>query len=278
MNVLIILLTVAVSLIKLGQGLGVDIKHFVTHANRWLVFKGVIVAVVFVPILFLILLLIFQPTTAVALAIICLGVAPAADLSARQAKTLGGDQQLAESVLAIIALISIFTVPLLLKFFEITLGLHLNVQYSHVIIQVAIAQFMPMIISIILRYFFPKLVDFAKYIITGASLMLVICFIVFIILNLATFSEFKINGYVAIIIAISSAFVLGVLFAGKNPKNQIALAIESSMRSPGLAFLIASGNFAKERVDQAMAPFLVTMTCTIIICTLGLKLLQKYWK
>lgn len=275
MSLLIILLTLAVSFIKLGQGLDIDLKHLITHPNRWLVFRGVLAAVFLVPLLFLILLLIFQPPTAITLAIICLGVAPAADLSTRQVETLGGDVKLAESVLLISSLISIVTAPLLLKFFEMILGMHINVHFTHIIRQFAVAQFIPMILSVTLRYFFPKLLNIAKYIITGATLLLIFCFIIIIIQKHAAFNEFKINGYVAVIIVTVGAFILGILVAGKNPKSQIALAIESSARNPGLAFLIAAENFAAERVNLAIVPLLVTTASTIIICTLLLKLVQK---
>lgn len=191
---------------------------------------------------------------------------------------MGGNTHLAESILLISSLISIVTAPLLVKFFEMILGLHINVDFTHIIKQFAIAQFIPIILSVTLRYFFPKLIDIAKYVITGATLLLILCFIIIIIQKHAAFGEFKINAYVALITVTVSAFILGILFAGKNPKSQIALAIASGLRNPGLAFLIASENFAKERVELAMMPLLVTTVVSVIVCTLLLKLLQKQWK
>jgi predicted Na+-dependent transporter len=193
-------------------------------------------------------------------------------------ETLGGNAKLAESILLISSLISIVTAPLLLKFYEMISGLHLDVTFSHIIRQFAVAQFIPIVLSVTLRYFFPKLLNISKYIIRGASLLLFICFMIIIWQKQAAFGEFRINGYVAIIIITASAFILGTLIAGKNPKNQIALAIESAMRNPGLAFLIAAENFAAERVNLAIVPLLVTMAGTIIVCTLLLKLLQKHWQ
>lgn len=275
MSLLPILLTTAVSLIKFGQGLDIDFRHLIMHVNRWLVFRGVLAVVFLVPLLFLILILIFQPTIAITLAIICIGVAPAADLSTRQVKLFGGNGHLAESILLISALISIMTAPLLLKFYDIVLRLHLEVQFTQVIKQVAVAQFFPIILSIILRKIFSKLISIAKYITICATLLLIICFVMIIIQKHTAFTEFRIQAYIAIIVVSIGAFALGVLFAGKDFKNQISLAIESSARNLGLAFLIAGENFSTERANLAMIPFLVTTIVTITACTILLKNFQK---
>lgn len=277
MSILLVALTIAISLIKLGQGLESDFRHLVTTANWWLILRGVLAAVILVPILFLVLILIFKPSTAITLAIMCMAVSPAADLSTNQVEKLGGDKHLAEGVLLISSLISIATAPLLLKLFELILELHLEIDLKEVVQQVAIAQFIPVMLSLVLRKIFPNLKNLASYLINIASVLLICCFILIIIQKHTTFAEFKINAYIAIILVTSSAFILGAMLAGNNFKQQIALAIESSMRNPGLAFLIASENFSVERANLAMVPYLVTTMGTIIICTLIFKSLHRYF-
>jgi BASS family bile acid:Na+ symporter len=274
-NLLIILLAVAVGLIRFGQGLTINLKDIITHTDRSLILRGVLTSVVFVPIVFLILILIFQPVKAIALAIIIMGISPAANLSTRQVEILQGDNGLAEIVQFISALMTIITAPILLNFFSTILELHVKVKFTAVIEEISVVQFAPVILSIVFRKLLPQLTKFGEQITKGASILLVISFIAIIIQKHAAFGKFNFNGYLAIIIATISAFLLGVLFAGKNARAQIALALESGMRNPGLGFLIARGAFPKERVDLAMVPYVVTIVGTIIFCTLLLKLFQK---
>ncbi len=53
------------------------------------------------------------------------------------------------------------------------------------------------------------------------------------------------------------------------------MAIESGLRNPGLAYLIASENFIAEKVTMAMVPYLATSISTIMVCTFLLKLIHK---
>jgi predicted permease len=115
---LLVLLTIAVSLIKLGQGFDFDFNTVFTKKNNRHILKGVIVGVFLVPLLFAILILIFKPTTRVMAVLIIMAISPAADMSVQQVKRLGGSEPLAEGMQVISTLLSIITIPLFLRLFD----------------------------------------------------------------------------------------------------------------------------------------------------------------
>ncbi len=276
MNWTIVLLIVAISLIKLGQGLDIDIKtRYFSKVNYWLLIRSVITVVFLIPILFLLLILILQPNLRIIALIAIIAVSPGAHSSIEKVNKLGGDVSLTAQVQMICALISIVTAPLLLKAFEFCLGLTLDISFPHLIFNIAESQFIPMGLGLILRQLIPSIKKLSKSIRVTSTTLLVGCFIVLIFQNYEFIMTFKLNAYLILILVTVSAFILGVVMAGKNAINQISLAIESSMRNPGLAYVIASTNFLKEQVNAAMLPYVIVSIATITLATSLLKLIQK---
>ncbi len=267
MDWLTVLLAIAVAAIRFGQGIESE-KNNTASLKPWLVTKAVLAVTFLVPILFVVLILIFKPSLPITCALIIMACSPAANLSNKAIGALGGDITLTNRIELIVSLISIVTTPVLLEIMEIVLGLNLNVRLSIIIEQLAITQFLPTILGVLLRKWYPKYIHYAKFIIKGASWLLIIIFALLIIQHYQAFYRLRIQGYAAVIIATMSAFLLGVIFAGKNSKQQISLAIETGLRNPGLAYLIASENFIEENANVMMIPYTVTVLVTILLCTL----------
>lgn len=278
MDWLIVLLSIAVSAVRFGQGLEDEKKYRATALNPWLVTKTVLAVVLFVPILFVILILIFKPTLPITLVLIIMACSPAANLSNRAIYVLGGDVALTDRIELITALISVVTAPMLLKLIDFFLGINLNVRLSIIIGQIAVTQFIPTILGMLLRKRRPNYTHYAKFILSGASWLLLIILILLIIQYHQSFGQLRIQGYFAVIIATISAFLLGVVFAGKNPKQQVALAVETGLRNPGLVCLIASENFLEKNLNILMVPYTVTVLVTIVLCVFFLRLSQKLIK
>lgn len=279
MDLTIFLLLVAISLIKFGQGIDIDIKsiYFRDH-NYWLIFRSVITVVFLVPILFFFLILILRPGLNIIAAIMILAVSPGAHTSIERVKKLGGNVSLAAQVQILSASITIVTAPLLLQTYEFLLGLHLDISFTHLIRNFAEAQFIPIVVGIILRQLIPNIGKLTKYSMPIAKILLLGCFVILIYRNYEFITSLKLNAYFMIILVTASAFLLGVIMAGRNAKNQISLAIESGMRNLGLAYVIASNNFIQERVNAAMLPFVILSVATIFLSTFLLKIVQKKWR
>jgi BASS family bile acid:Na+ symporter len=209
-------------------------------------------------------------------ALIVMSVCPSANLSLQQVTKLGGNVPLSAGVVAITSLISLFTIPIFLKAFETILNRHINVEAVEVIRNVAITIFLPMVIGMILRKIFPNNIWLAKMITNTAFFLLIVMVILITIHNYPSFANFKLYGYSMITIAVVGSYILGVLMSGKKTSQQISLGIESALRNPGLAILIANHNFAAEKVLTATVPYVVTTIVVVILCTLALKLVHKF--
>ncbi len=271
MDWLTVLLAMAVAAIRFGQGIESEENNTVS-LKPWLVTKAVLAVTFLVPIVFLVLILIFKPPLEATCALIIMACSPAANLSNKAMRALGGDITLTNRIELIVSLISIVTTPILLEIMEIILGLNLNMKFSIIIEQLAITQFIPTILGVLLRKWQLKTIHCAKFIIKGASWLLIIIFVLLIIQQYQAFYQPRVQGYAVVIIATISAFLLGTIFAGKNPKYQISFSIETGLRNPGLAYLIASENFIEENANVMMIPYTVTVLVTILLCTLILKL------
>lgn len=273
MDWLIVLLTIAVSVSRFGQGL--DKPSKATSLNPGLVSKAVLAVIFFVPLLFVALILIFKPTLPITCALIIMACSPGANLSNRRISTFGGDVTYTNRIELIVALISIITTPVLLELIELLFGLNLNVKVSIIIEQVAITQFLPTILGVFLRKLIPQLINYAKVIMKVAGWVLIIIFVLLVIEHYQIFMTLRIQGYLAVIIGTMGAFFLGVMLAGKNPQRQISLAIETGLRNPGLAYLIASENFVEENANIILVPYTATVFVMILLCVYSLKLFQK---
>ncbi len=270
MDWLTVLLGIAVAAIRFGQGLESEGNN-TASLKPWLVTKAVLAVIFLVPIIFLVLIFVFKPTLAITCALIIMACSPAANLSNKALYALGGDISLTNRIELIVSLISIVTTPVLLEIIKIILGLNLNVKVSMIVAQLVISQFIPTILGELLRKWQPKTIYYAKFIIKGASTLLMLIFALLIIQHDQAFEQVRIVGYAAVAVATMSAFFLGALCAGKDLKQQISLAIETGLRNPGLAYLIASENFIAEKANVMMVPYTVTVLVTITLCALILK-------
>ncbi|MGB6976627.1 MAG: hypothetical protein WBE18_04135, partial [Gammaproteobacteria bacterium] len=202
---ILLLVSIGIILIKLGQGFDSRIKAVFLEHRKTTILLATLASVVLVPILFLLLILIFQPEQQVVYALIVMAVAPAADLSISEIKILGGNIKLAESVLFFSALASIVTTPIWLELYKRILGLHVALQFSHLVREVGFAQFLPITIGLGLQKIIPKNTWFGKFSIRTGRFLLIICFIILIILDLPYFTTFNLYAYAVVIVAIVSA-------------------------------------------------------------------------
>jgi bile acid:Na+ symporter, BASS family len=274
MNWLTALLAIAVCAIRFGQGLD-NPSHEKIPLKPWLVTKAVLAVILLAPLFFLTLILVFKPALPITCALIIMAGSPAANLSNRSIQAFGGDVAFMNRIELIVCLLSSVTTPILLELMELLLGINLNVRFSIIIGQLIATQFLPTIFGTLLRKHYPTLSHYAKFIMSGASWLLILIFALLIIQHFPSFSQPRIHGYIAVIIATLGAFLLGVILGGKNPKQQISLSIETALRNPGLAYLIASENFIEVNANIILIPYTVTVLVTIFLSVSLFKIIRK---
>lgn len=272
------LIVIAVAGIKLGQGFDTDLKEIFNKGNRMMIAKGVLTAMFLVPCLILLIIYIFQPSQQIALALIILSICPPGDLSIQQVTKLGGNVPLSAGVLTISSALSMVTAPIFLRLFEKIVGIHVNFELSELVHKIALEIFLPMIVGMVLRRLFFKYAWLAKSVTHTALLLLYAILIFLIVMHISDFGHLKLYFYCLFTASIMGSYLLGIIMSSKNHSHQISLGIESALRNPGLAILIASHNFAREDVLLGTIPYIATMAVVVCLCTILLKYVQKLVK
>lgn len=276
-NILSILLFTAVCAIKLGQGFDLNIFETFNKNNVLMITKGVITTVFLMPVFILVIIYLFHPTLPVLIALIVMSVCPPADLSIQQVTKLGGNVPLSAGILSISTLLSVFTIPLILKLFEKILGLHVNFDLLELIREIFLSILLPLMIGMVLRMIFPKYTWLAKYISHIAFLLLVAVVLALIIQNYSGFKEITFDMYRMLIVAVMGAYILGIFMSGRKTSQQITLGIETGLRNPGIAVILANHNFAPEHIMRITVPYVFTSIVLVIFSTVILKLMHKYY-
>ena len=106
MDWLTVLLAIAVAAIRFGQGIESE-KDSPASVKSWLVTKAVLAVTFFVPIIFVVLILLLKPTLPIICALIIMACSPAANLSNQAIRALGGDVTLTNRIELIVSLISL---------------------------------------------------------------------------------------------------------------------------------------------------------------------------
>lgn len=266
MDWLTILLAIAVSAIRFGQALEQEDTHDDNVISYWLVIKAVLNVVFLVPFLFVILIKIFDPSYYIACALIIMGCSPTANISNNLVSFLGGNPVLTKRIELLASLFCIVTTPLLLELIEILTNINLNLNMLLIIQQLALSQVIPTLLGMLLKRLRPRATDKAKQIIKISSMLLLIIFVILIIEHMQTFAQITTRGYIAVIIATICAFISGAIFSDKHLQTKISISLETSLRNPGLAFLIASENLSKQQADNFFVPYTVILLLVISIC------------
>lgn len=273
MEVLTIVLAFAVGAIRFGQALEPEMIHHPKRSEMWLTFISTMTVIFLVPILFVLFILIFKPIIPIICALIIMGCSPTANLSNALIERLGGSPVITKQIEFIASLFCIVTTPLLLELAELILGINLNLNMLLIIQQLILSQALPTLLGHTCRKWKINSAVISANIIKISSAILAISFVILIIQHLSSFAEISIRGYLAVILATISAFVLGVMVSGHNLKTRISVAIETSLRNPGLAYLIATENF-HDRANVFIIPYTVTILLVIVFCIYVLK--RKY--
>src|SRR3990167_1717853 len=187
---LIVLLTIAVAFIKLGQGFDFNLKTIFTAKNKPFIFKGIFVGLFIIPIVFTLLILLFHPPHSIVLMLVITAVCPAADAS-KAVEQLGGDIALANSLQFITGTIAVVTIPLLLTLIAITTHIHLKIPYFGLIRDLFIAQFIPIVLGMTLRKYFSSDTWIAPHVMKYASYLMMGCFFVLLVHDYSYFFVYK---------------------------------------------------------------------------------------
>jgi len=204
------------------------------------------VYMIIIPLLFFFPVKLFD--NELALGILLLTAMPAGVSSPALTDILKGNISLAMSIAIVTQLVAPFTVPLLFWLVDSN-GLEINKLL--VFKDIAILIFLPMILSQVLKKYFPGVINKSQHIITSANIVLLFTFVY---IALSSQRDVILENPVSLIwktAVLYLVFILlhaiGYLICYKESKdNKIALAVTAAYMNNGLAIVLASTYFGPE--------------------------------
>ena len=211
-----------------------------------LLLRSLLAVIVLVPLVVALLLWLFDLPIAVATGLAVLAAAPGAPLMYKRTQMAAGEPTYAASLQLTLALLAVVITPLTLAVFYALFELATErVTPSNVILQVGEVTFLPVIISLLIQHFFPKLARaIAKPVqVIGNVLFLLLLVLIIVLLVIAPDFRAMLNIGVrpiaAILIIVALALTIGHLLGGPPREQRSVLAVASIARNIGLAFFIA---------------------------------------
>ncbi|MER9401487.1 Na+-dependent transporter [Mesorhizobium sp. M0615] len=212
------------------------------------------------------MVLLFDLHPAVKIALVALSLSPVPPiLPAKQTKA-GGTVSYTASLLVIMAALSIIVVPLGIALLGDWAGLGIGVPAAKVASVVATGVFLPLVIGLAARQFFPSFATrLAHPLSLFATVLLIAAFIPVLIKIWPAMAAMVGNGtLVALAIFTVAGVLVGHTLGGPDPDNRTVLALASSARHPGVALAVASATFPDEKA--VIAVVLWHLIASAIIC------------
>lgn len=266
LDALKITLFLSLFLVKFGQGVKIkpgDLRFF--RDRRVLMVKSVLAVDILVPAVFLLILLIIRPPRPVSVGLAILAASPAAPFAFWKVHRAGGHLAYAASLQFVLAVLVPLTAPLVLLFFSRALGVSAGVHPSDVALQVFAAQLLPIGLGIFAGARSKRVIRLGTPLIKAATLILILLLLVILLYMHEAFLELGARSYAAVVLSAAGAVAVGHIMSPKEPGMRTALAVETAMRNPGLALLIATLNFPQARPLPILVPIAIVSSLVVTV-------------
>src|SRR5580765_3658827 len=254
-----LLVLVKITIFTLMLDIGITLP-FGQLTSLWrrpaLLIRSLLAVLVLVPAVVLLLLWLLDLPRAVVTGLAVLATAPGAPLTTMRSQMAGGSTPYSASLHLTLALLAVLTTPITLAIFHAMFVLDTESLTSlEVARQVAIVQFLPVSIGLLIRRLMPRLAGIAaKPLTVLAKVLLVLLIAAILVPGIRMILHFGALPALAIVIMVGVSLALGHLLGGPTPDERAAIAIATIVRNVGLALFIT----ALSRVEQTVLPTLLS--------------------
>jgi BASS family bile acid:Na+ symporter len=195
----------------------------------------------------------------VKIAIILMSVSPMPPFMPSKEMKLGGRREYVYGLLVAVSLFSIILVPVTVAILSRAFGEHASIAPGTVLRLILISIIAPLAAGVLVRRTFPEGAKRAAPIVNKIAMVLLAIAILPLVVALAPAMWRLIgNGTVlAIALIVALALLAGHLLGGREPHDRATLAIACTTRHPGVALLIAQGNFPEPDIKAAILLFMI---------------------
>jgi BASS family bile acid:Na+ symporter len=214
---------------------------------------------VIVPALAFALTRLFEIRHEVEVALVALAISPVPPLLPMKEMKAGGRISYGLGLLAVLALLSVVTIPLAVEILERLFSRPLAVAPFAVARLALITVLVPLVAGVVVHARAPVMAErIAPGLSLGAKLLLVVAAIALLAGVWRSVWEATGQGaVVAIAVFIGSSLAIGHLLGGPERETSLVLGMSCACRHPAIAFAIASANFPDQRFGGAIILYLL---------------------
>lgn len=257
-----LLLLVKTTIFTLMLAIGVNLS-FQQMISLWrrpgLLLRSLLAVILLVPLVVLLLLRWLDLPPAVATGLAVLAAAPGAPLTHKRSRMAGGSLPYSASLQLTLALLAVLITPLTLAIFYSLFEIQTeSVRVFEVARQVAIVQFLPVSLGLLVQRFGPKLAA-----VIGRPLNVVanVLFLTLVILALIPGLRMIVHlgglPLSAIVIMVIVSLTIGHILGGPTEDERSALAVASIARNIGLALLITTLSGVEKEIIPTLLSYML---------------------
>jgi len=224
-----------------------------------LLVRSVICVLVIVPALAFALTRFFEIRHEVEVALVALAISPVPPLLPMKEMKAGGRISYGLGLLALLALLSVVTIPLAVEILERLFNRPLAVAPFAVARLALLTVLVPLVAGVVVHTRAPVMAErIAPGLSIGAKLLLVVAAIALLAGVWRSVWEATGQGaVVAIAVFIVAGLAVGHLLGGPERETSVVLGMSCACRHPAIAFAIASANFPDQRFGGAIILYLL---------------------
>lgn len=265
-----ILVTITLIEMMVSIGLRVTFAEIVLVArNRRLVARALAANYLFVPVVAIVLLILFDASPMVAAGFLILAVCPGAPFGPPFAGIARGNVPMAVGVMVILAGSSAIVSPLLLQVLlpQVSGGEAPRIDLMGMLAALIITQLLPLLVGLLMKHRRPQLADrlLRPFDLIGKLLNLSVAGLI-LGTQFHMLTEIRIRGFVGMLILLAASLVIGWLAGGPGSDDRRTMALTTSLRNVGVGLVIVTANFSgTPAVSAALAYGIVEVLGSLLV-------------
>jgi BASS family bile acid:Na+ symporter len=230
--------------------------------------RSILATVVVVPMLVVLVVFSFRLPQEVEIGLILTAIAPGTSLTLYLPKHQRA-QFYAMALQATVSLLAVITVPVTIAILQELFPPEAQISPLTVVQQLAVAQFLPLLIGVIVRRCWSDLADNLETLITQAANILFSILIIWVLAQqLDAVLHIGIVSLIVIGLLVLISLSVGHFLGGREPSTRMTLATTTATHSASLALFIAALNLPHLSISPAIAVYvLVSGAITIAYLT-----------
>ncbi len=243
---------VALTVVALGLRASTDDALFLFRRPRKLA-RALLSMNVLMPVFTAAMVALFELRSAVASSLIALSVAPIPPILPRKALRAGGGAAYTIGLLVAAAVLSVVFVPLAVELFGRALGTRATVSVGALVSTITLSVVAPLAAGMVLRRLAPRVAErAAKPISLVGLILLALALVPVLIVSGPAMGSLLGDGTLLALVAFNLVGLgVGHLLGGPEPEERSVLALTTSSRHPGVAFVVASATFSEPKLVLA---------------------------